>query len=156
MREKLLEKIINSKEFCNSSIYGHYLTYLFESSLQGKSLKEATIAIDVFGKSSDFNPAEDTTVRTHTYTLREKLERYYFTEGKDDKYRIRIPKGHYELSIVEVSENFYHPKILWRFLSQNYHWAIIGILGAIILYLLIFNHSIKKDLEAYRLLIRMI
>ena len=84
-REKLLEKILNSNEFSNSSIYGNYLTYLVKAAIEGITLKETTIAIEFFGKDADFNPAEDTIVRSHTYTLRKKLERYYFTEGRKDK-----------------------------------------------------------------------
>ena len=74
-QNKLLEKILKSKEFSHSKIYQSYLTYLVESSRKGKDLKETVIAIEVFGKDASFNPAEDTIVRSHTYTLRKKLER---------------------------------------------------------------------------------
>lgn len=105
IQKKSLEKILTSKEFSSSKIYETYLTYLVESSLEGKNLKETTIAIEVFGKDSSFNPSQDTIVRSHTYTLRKKLERYYYNEGKNDKYRLRIPKGHYDATFVAVEED---------------------------------------------------
>ena len=124
-RQKLLDKIISSQEFSNSSVYGHFLTYLVQSSLEGKSLKEITIAIDVFNKDETFNPAEDTIVRSHTYTLRKKLETYYYTEGKQDKYKIIIPKGHYEVKFVEATDNLYSPAYLLAWLKKH-NYIFIG------------------------------
>ena len=86
-QKKCLEKILLSKEFAGSDIYQKYLTYLVNSTEEGKDFKEATIAIDFFGKDGSFNPAEDTIVRSHTYILRKKLESYYLNEGREDKYR---------------------------------------------------------------------
>jgi hypothetical protein len=151
-RQNLLEKILNSKEFCYSPIYSHYLKYLVESSLKGKALKETTIAIEVFGKEADFNPAEDTIVRSHTYSLRKKLERYYFTEGKNDKYRLKIPKGHYEAQFVQAAENFYTPKFLFYFL-HNYYQIIIIVLLLLGLIILWFNsRAIQRKLDSYTVL----
>ena len=148
-RQNLLEKILNSKEFCFSPIYSHYLKYLVDSSLKGKVLKETTIAIEVFGKEADFNPAEDTIVRSHTYSLRKKLERYYFTEGKNDKYCLKIPKGHYEAQFIQAAENFYTPKFLFYFL-HNYYQLILIVLLLLGLVILWFNsRSIQKQLDSY-------
>ena len=112
-KQQLLEKILLSEGFRNSTVYGNFLTYLIESTSQGKNLKETTIAIEVFGKDADFNPAEDTIVRSHTYTLRKKLEHYYYTEGKDDIYHLQIPKGHYEAHFVEVDIKNTHRRIFY-------------------------------------------
>ena len=95
-QKRILQKILNSEEFSGSKIYKKYLTYLVDAANQGKELKETTIAIDVFSKGANFNPAEDAIVRTHTYKLRNKLERYYYRTGKNDEYRLNILKGHYE------------------------------------------------------------
>ena len=56
-KDKLLEKILNSTEFCSSHIYGKYLTYLVNASLENKNLKETSIAFEFFEKDADFNPA---------------------------------------------------------------------------------------------------
>lgn len=123
--EKLLEKILNSEEFGNSTVYGNYLTYLVKAANKGESLKETTIAIDFFGKDAEFNPAEDTIVRSHTYTLRKKLERYYLTEGKKDKYRLRIPKGHYETKFIQAPNNILSRDYIWNKLKKYYSFLII-------------------------------
>ena len=86
LQKKCIDKILHHPEFASSHLYKSYLTYLLEAKENNKTLKETTIAIEFFGKSADFNPAEDTTVRSHTYNLRKKLETYYLKEGKDDKY----------------------------------------------------------------------
>ncbi|MCK9483725.1 MAG: hypothetical protein M0R34_05130 [Candidatus Marinimicrobia bacterium] len=151
-RRKLLEKIISSKEFCGSKVHISYLTYLFEAAEQGKSLKEIAIAIEFFAKGSDFNPAEDTIVRTHTYNLRKKLQNYYYDEGKDDKFRLRIPKGHYDVTFVPVTENRYHPRNIIRFLIREYKLVIIGLLVIFLIGILIYSHSLNRQLSTYRVI----
>ncbi|KAA3616907.1 MAG: hypothetical protein D8M58_05095 [Calditrichaeota bacterium] len=151
-RQKLIEKILNSQEFASSSIYGNYLSYLIKSSIENKSLKETTIAIEFFEKDSKFNPAEDTIVRSHTYKLRKKLERYYFTEGKDEKYRIRIPKGHYRVNIVQVSDKLYQPTNILKWITKQYQLAIIFFL-IIALFLFWFsNQSLQNQLGNYQII----
>ncbi|MBN2103535.1 hypothetical protein JW835_05785 [bacterium] len=148
--KKLLEKILDSKEFSHSELYKTYLAYLVESSKQGKNLKETVIAMDIFGKDASFNPAEDTIVRSHTYTLRKKLESYYFHEGKDDKFRLRIPKGHYTTKFVPVSENIYHPKNILLFLRKKLYIPIIALLFICVTYLVIQNIQLDKRLKPYQ------
>ncbi len=122
----LLNTILQSKDFKDSSIYSKLLTYLVESTLSKKIPKETTIAIDVFGKSSEFNSNKDATVRSHILILRNKLDGYYINEGKEDKFRLIIPKGHYEIQIVRFKIN--HLKILNSIVSFLKRWEIIVIL----------------------------
>jgi hypothetical protein len=151
-QQKLIDKILESEEFANSKIYQTYLTYLVQAMDDEKPIKETTIAIDVFGKDSDFNPAEDTIVRSHTYTLRKKLERYYFTEGKDDPFRLKIPKGHYEASFVELSKNFYSLENVFLFLHKHYQLFIIVLLLIVLVGMLGYNQSVKNQLNKFRII----
>jgi len=148
-KQNLLDKILNSKEFAYSPIYSHYLKYLVEASIKGRVLKETTIAIEVFSKEADFNPAEDTIVRSHTYSLRKKLERYYFTEGKNDKYRLKIPKGHYEAQFIQSTENFYSPKFFLYYLRTYYQLVIILLLLMVIFTLWLSIRSVQKQLTQF-------
>ena len=148
--EKLLEKILNSAEFCNSHIYGKYLTYLVKSSREDKNLKETTIAIEFFEKDAAFNPAEDTIVRSHTYNLRKKLEKYYFTEGKTDKYRIKIPKGHYQVEINPNKETFLSRDYYLEHFKKYYQVWIIVILIFASLALAIKIFSLQNQLAKHR------
>ena len=151
--KKLLEKILNSKEFNHSQIYQNYLTYLVESANEGKQLKEITIAIEVFGKDSSFNPAEDTIVRSHTYTLRKKLESYYYNEGKEDKYRLRIPKGHYETKFIPVQDNLHRTRrFLLKLTAHYYSILIILVLCALLAVLWSSNSALRMKLAAYRVM----
>lgn len=152
IRRKLLEKILSSKEFCSSKIYASLLTYLFEAAEQGKSLKEMAIAMEFFGKGADFNPAEDTIVRTHTYNLRKKLQSYYYDEGKDDKFRLWIPKGHYDITFITVSDNPYHPKKIVRLLIRQYKVVIIAVLLIFLSAILINNFSLHRQLSSYQII----
>jgi len=96
----ILQKILNSSEFSESRISRLLLAYLIESSIKGITPKETSIAKEVFGKDKNFNPIEDTLVRVHIHNLRKKLEKYYEHEGRKDKIRIIIPKGHYEVLFI--------------------------------------------------------
>jgi hypothetical protein len=147
---KLLEKILESNEFSHSKIYQTYLTYLVESSLSNKELKETTIAIEVFGKDARFNPAEDTIVRSHTYTLRKKLESYYFHEGKDDKYVLKFNRGHYHVQFVLASEKPYHPKQLFKLTKKNGFILSVVFLIIVIALLLWRNHALENRLLTYQ------
>lgn len=151
IQKKCLEKILNSPEFANSKIDQTYLSYLVDAYHQGKSLKEMTIAIDVFGKDSKFNPADDTIVRSHTYSLRKKLERYYFEEGKKDRYRLKIPKGHYEARFVQVNDSYLNPKNLLSVVSKHSLLLIILILLFGVLYFYTKHRSSCAQLQSYQL-----
>ena len=97
----LLNNILNSNEFGDSSTYKNLLTYLVNASLQKIIPKEITVAIEVFKKDPDFNSNKDSTVRHHVHTLRKKLDKYYQNEGITDKIRFMIPKGHYEVTFIK-------------------------------------------------------
>ncbi len=97
---KVLEKILSSKGFKTSGTYKKLLTYLVEASVNKVKLKEYSLAIDVFEKGMNFNSSEDSSVRVYVSNLRKKLDHYYATAGRNDKNKIEIPKGHYDLSFV--------------------------------------------------------
>jgi len=150
IQKKLLEKIANSSEFVASRVYASYLDYLVETTNQQRSLKEVTIAIEFFGKDSTFNPAEDTIVRAHTYTLRKKLENYYLNEGKDDEYRLRIPKGHYEARFVKVTEEIEHSKKLLKGLKKRCYLFVIALLVCLTAILWFKNRAALNQLRKYQ------
>jgi len=101
---EVLERVFSSKQFSSSDFDQEFLKYLVLRTLSGEIPKETTIAIDLFNKDSSFNPSSDSLVRTHIYSLRKKLEKYYLTEGRDDKVKLVIPKGRYE-AIITSNDN---------------------------------------------------
>ncbi|MFZ8929386.1 MAG: hypothetical protein ACO2YY_09380 [Pseudohongiellaceae bacterium] len=100
--EALFERIINSGVLGRSKTYGAILRYLAECSQAGKTPKEAAIAVDVLGRDADFDVAKDSIVRVHIFHLRNKINQYYALYGKQEKFRLTIPKGQY---IVTFSLN---------------------------------------------------
>ncbi|MBN2426209.1 MAG: hypothetical protein JXR46_03440 [Calditrichaceae bacterium] len=145
VRYAILEKILSSQEFSGSKIYQSYLTYLVDAAEEGHPVKETTIAIDVFGKDADFNPAEDTIVRSHTYLLRKKLDVYYANEGKEDSYHLIIPKGHYEVQFVPKTERTISGNI-----RKYYPWAVTVLFAFIIIFLGMQIKSLQNQLKNYR------
>ena len=96
-KQAALTRILSSTEFKHSKTNKKLLSYLVEASINNEELKEFTIGTDVFGKDSSFNCGEDPIVRVSIHNLRLKLEKYYQDEGKHDKVKITIPKGHYDV-----------------------------------------------------------
>jgi TolB-like protein len=93
--EAQLHRILDSKLFVSSRRSQDFLRYVVDKSLAGSSPKEYAIAVDVFERGVDYDPAVDATVRVEAGRLRSRLREYYETEGKFDPVCISIPKGSY-------------------------------------------------------------
>ena len=91
----ILSKILESPDFKDARKYQDLLTYLAKASSKGEHIKEITIAHEIFGKNSNFDPSEDPSIRVYISNLRKKLEHYYLTTNDIFPYKIDIPKGHY-------------------------------------------------------------
>lgn len=103
-RESLLSqvsKIANSEVLRGSESLCHLLAYLAQYAISGhgSSAKEHQIATEVFGRSPDFDPRLDSTVRVQTSRLRAKLAEYYSGPGTDDRIVVEVPKGAYSLTV---------------------------------------------------------
>ncbi len=92
-----LERILQSKFFQGSEYLRAFLKYVVVKTLNcaDDQLKEYTIATEVFGRNDAFDPRTDSVVRVNAGRLRSKLEEFYKTEGRDNKVKIDLPKGHY-------------------------------------------------------------
>jgi len=96
VREEL-ERILASHEFRSSKRSQDFLRYVTENTLRGHSdmLKERTIGIEVFGRSTSYEPSDDATVRVKAGEVRKRLGIYYSGEGAGDPVRIELPPGTY-------------------------------------------------------------
>ena len=92
-----LEKVLQSRTLQNSESLKAFLRFVVEKTVDDENvnLKEYTIATEVFGRNSDYDPRIDSVVRVQAGRLRTKLQEYYTTEGKADRIIIDLPKGHY-------------------------------------------------------------
>jgi hypothetical protein len=92
-----LQRILQSQGFRSSRRSRDFLRYVVEQTLDGhaESLKERSIGIDVFGRSAQYDPSDDATVRVKAGEVRKRLGTYYATEGRLDDIRIDLPHGTY-------------------------------------------------------------
>ncbi len=95
--EEELDRILGSKVFATAQRSQAFLRYVVERSLtEGPPpLKEFSIAMDVFARGHDYDPAIDATVRVEAGRLRNRLREYYDIEGSGDPIYIDVPKGGY-------------------------------------------------------------
>lgn len=95
--ESELGEILNSKHFSNAPIVRAFLEFVVQecTSGRGEQIKSYTIATKAFGRRSDFDPTNDTIVRTTAGRVRRALEAYYLEYGTDCSVIIKLPKGRY-------------------------------------------------------------
>lgn len=62
---------------------------------KGALIKEYTIAVEVFGRSPQFDQNSESAVRVEAHRLRKRLEKYYEQDGAANPVRIELPVGHY-------------------------------------------------------------
>src|SRR5580692_7940642 len=93
-----LRAILASPAFHGSRRCQQFLEFVCEKSLagEGRTIKERTIAIDVFGRSPQTDLGEGTIVRVGAREVRKRLAQYYVTpEGAAAEVRIVLPSGSY-------------------------------------------------------------
>lgn len=95
--EAALERILASKAFASAprqqALLRHIVTETIER--RGDRLKEFSIAVDVFGRSSTFDPRLDSIVRVQASRLRSQLAEYFAGDGVAETVRIEVPAGGY-------------------------------------------------------------
>jgi len=103
--QRQLQRILQSPAFRNAHSMQHLLGFLVAQAYgpDAETLKEYTIGVEVFSRSSDFDPKADPVVRVQIHRLRLKLQEYYETDGKHDPILIGIPKGSYVPVIEQLA-----------------------------------------------------
>ncbi|HTU46753.1 MAG TPA: malectin domain-containing carbohydrate-binding protein [Bryobacteraceae bacterium] len=92
-----LETVLRSRTFSKNPRLSALLEYLCVRSFEGaaESIKEYSIATDVFGRPSNFDQSQDAIVRVEMHRLRKKLSEFYATEGEREPIEIVIHSGRY-------------------------------------------------------------
>jgi TolB-like protein/Tfp pilus assembly protein PilF len=92
-----LARVLDSALFVQSTRLSRFLRYAVEQMLsgQGDSLKEYSIGTHAYGRKADFDPSQDTIVRTEARRLRRKLKEYYENDGSNDEVVIFFRSGSY-------------------------------------------------------------
>jgi TolB-like protein len=99
-----LSRVLRSSSFVQSSRLSRFLEFAVQYLLDGKeeALKEYLIGTEVYGRKVEYDPSQDSIVRTEARRLRSKLKEYYENEGISDPVVIYFRPGSYR------------PLIRWR------------------------------------------
>jgi hypothetical protein len=92
-----LEQLLSSSVFRGSKRCHDFTYYVCTQALAGAAgtLKEQTIAVEVFGRKASGNLGDDTIVRVGAREVRRRLALYYSGEGAHNAVRIELPTGSY-------------------------------------------------------------
>jgi hypothetical protein len=92
-----LARVLESRAFSRSDQLRAFLRYVCEAEFEGRAqqLNEYALGVSVLGRPEGYSPAEDSSVRSRAYELRNKLKSYYSDEAPDDPIQIEIEKGAY-------------------------------------------------------------
>ena len=97
------QKIERSGALGRSRSYARLLEFLVACSMKGRTPKELEIAMEVFGKSADFDPSQDSMVRVYAHNLRQKLDHYYATDGAEEPHQLTLARGEYRVSLAKLA-----------------------------------------------------
>ncbi len=100
-----LAHILASDVFSRSERLSAFLKFVVEQTLDGHGdqLKEHVLAIELYGRSTDFSTAADPIVRVDARRLRDKLREYY-ASAPHHVVVISMPKGSYT-PVFDANEN---------------------------------------------------
>ena len=91
-----MQKILASQEFAPSRQFRDFLHYISEAAFEGRThLDQIEIADKVLKRGKEFSPLDDASVRNLGTALRQRLQRYYDTEGPNDPVRVTLPVRSY-------------------------------------------------------------
>jgi hypothetical protein len=93
-----LQRVLKSAAFRGSKRGTAFLEYTVEKVLagQGDTIKERSLAVEVFGRSPESDLSEDSIVRVGAREVRRRLSQYYTSpEAAGDKIEIELPGGSY-------------------------------------------------------------
>ena len=92
-----LAALLASATFQKSPNVARLLEYICTKYFEGTvgNLKEYNIGVEALGRPSEFDPAANSIVRVEIHRLREKLKRFYETEGCGHELMVSLQVGHY-------------------------------------------------------------
>ncbi len=92
-----LNLVLQSDTFARADQLKSFLRYVCELEIAGQASKitEYLIGVEALGRSQEFSPNDDTSVRNRAYALRHKLEKFYADERPSAEIRIEFLKGTY-------------------------------------------------------------
>lgn len=101
-KRALVQRVISSQVFCRAPALRAFLLYVTDHAISGQSekLKEQAIGAEVLGRKPNYDPADDNIVRVRAHELRERLAKYFASEGNEEPVVVTIPRGAYTPEFV--------------------------------------------------------
>src|SRR4051812_33773692 len=143
--QDLIRQVADSDTFRTAPTMRALLLYLWEH--QGEPISEYAIATEALGRSPEFDPRLDSTVRVQAARLRAKLKEFYEAEGDDFPLRLSLPRGRHELIWAYQAPHKSLASTLRAF-PKRYVWAVgVTELALVIVcaVLVIQNQSLKSS-----------
>jgi hypothetical protein len=93
----LVQRIVRNPIFARSTAMRAFLLYITENELANRQdlIKEQAIGVTVLGRNPNYDPSVDNIVRVRAHELRQRLEKYFTTDGAGEHIVLTIPKGTY-------------------------------------------------------------
>jgi hypothetical protein len=145
---ELIRQVADSETFRSAPTMRALLLYLWEH--QGEPISEYAIATEALGRSPDFDPKLDSTVRVQVARLRTKLKEFYEAAGESFPLRLSLPLGRHELH-WEYQPPQKPRGATWRALPKRYLWVVgVTVLALVVLCvaLLVQIRTLKASLPA--------
>jgi hypothetical protein len=104
-KQQALQALLASRTFHRSEQLKRILVYLCAKELEGRSeeITEYLIGVEALGRSEDFSPVDDSSVRSRVHALRKKLQEYYLVEAPEVELRVELPTRSYSLQFLRVA-----------------------------------------------------
>ena len=96
-KRALVQRVVSSQVFSRAPALRAFLVYVTDHAISGQTekLKEQAIGAEVLGRKPNYDPADDNIVRVRAHELRERLARYFASEGNAEPVVVTIPRGAY-------------------------------------------------------------
>jgi len=111
VREQV-DRLLASETLRASEALRRFLRFLADKTFSGEAdnLKEYSIGLDALGKPPTFDPRQDAGVRIQASRLRQKLDEYYRSEGKNEPLVIVLPRGRFKIAWrLRTADNLTEP-----------------------------------------------
>lgn len=170
-RRELVARVVASSLFVKAERLSTLLLYVCDVALDGRAdeLSEQNIGEAVFGRSRDYDSANDGIVRAQVSRLRQRLELYFEGEGANEPVRIVIPRGGYipffeprlpkepvlstsPMPIAEPVDLQVEPLRIAKNRSTNtvVAWSLVAVLAIAVLMLSLKDFGALKKIESNR------
>jgi hypothetical protein len=144
--DDLIRQVADSDTFRTAPTMRALLLYLWEH--QGEPISEYAIATEALGRSPEFDPRLDSTVRVQAARLRAKLKEFYEAGGDEFPLRLSLPRGRHELTwtyqpphkSIAATLSVFPKKYLWGVAVTELALLIVCVVLAIQ------NRSLKASL----------